>query len=491
MINSIKNIISRRPVFLILLPVFFVFHGYVENWGLVPAGAATQLALEYAGIALLLGGLGWIIFRKSIKAGLFAFVLLCIQFFFGSVQDFLQGVAPGSFFTRYIFLLPLVLLTVVLIVLWLKRTKHNFYRLAMYLTTLLLVLLMVDLVNLVIKKTKSPISVKDESWAPTTHSTYPDVYLIVADSYPGTTELNNLFGYDNSAFINGLRQRGFFVADSSRSNYNFTRFSVASLLNMNYLEGIRGSNSDKNDIAICNNTLLKSNVVRFFTSHGYTFYNNAIFDFHDNNSVARPTFMAGKTKLITSQTLLYRLWRDLGFHLATTLKLGFIVKDLRYFDLRNNTKLYERTLQAAADTTTRKFVYTHLMMPHYPYYFDSAGTAVPYSSLTDEQPFDKKAFLGYLQYANRQYLSLVDSILAKSKKPPLIIIMSDHGFRELRDPVDSAFFFANFNALRLPAGRYQDFYPGVSLVNQFRIILNTEFEQRLPLLPDSTHFIRE
>ena len=72
------------------------------------------------------------------------------------------------------------------------------------------------------------------------------------------------------------------------------------------------------------------------------------------------------------------------------------------------------------------------------------------------------------------------------------MFMSDHGFREfIADSVDHSYHYMNINAIYLPNKQYQAFYKGMSNVNQFRILLNTEFNQRLPILKDSTSFLKE
>ena len=48
----------------------------------------------------------------------------------------------------------------------------------------------------------------------------------------------SLLGYDNSEFLNSLRQRGFYVADCSQSNYAYTEFSLTSSLNYDYLDNL-------------------------------------------------------------------------------------------------------------------------------------------------------------------------------------------------------------------------------------------------------------
>src|SRR5690242_18190343 len=148
-----KNML-RFPYFLWLLPLFFVWHGFTENYPLVPLKDSSLLFLFYTGVATLLFFLFLLIFRNVRKAGLAAFAILCIQFFFGGVHDFLKKMAPGAFFTKYNLILPLILLSVIVFLILLKRSKRNFIRTARYLNTLLLVLLIVDAgIFLVRKKT--------------------------------------------------------------------------------------------------------------------------------------------------------------------------------------------------------------------------------------------------------------------------------------------------------------------------------------------------
>ena len=138
-----------------------------------------------------------------------------------------------------------------------------------------------------------------------------------------------------------------------------------------------------------------------------------------------------------------------------------------------------------------KFVYTHLVIPHYPYYFDSTGKSIPYEKLTEDLAFNKEAFISYLKYSNNQLLNLTDYILATSKKPPVIILMSDHGFREFKEATDKKYHFLNLNAIYFPDRNYSSFYKGMSNINQFRILFNSQFGQQLSLLKDSSSFLSE
>lgn len=489
-----KQNISYQPFFLYLLPLFFVEHGFIVNYDLVPVNDGLLLLGQYLATALVISLVTWRFFRSYPKSALFCAAVLGFQFFFGPAHDFLKTLLPGTFIVKYSFLVPAALIVFILAAAWLRKTKKEFLKARLYLNILLCLLILIDIVPFLLHPPRGAAA------GPVTRGHFnacdscrkPDIYLIIADGYPGRIELEDKFKFDNSAFEQSLVARKFHVIDSSVSNYNFTPFSVASLLNMNYLTSIRGSNSNKSDISVCYKTIRNNQAQVFFSGLGYRFYNYSIFDFNKQISRAKPTFLLRKTRPILAQTFLYRLRRDLSYHLVTTLKLGSVIKSWRLVDLRNNNKLFELTRQTAAGNPgTPKFVYTHLVMPHYPYYFDSSGHEIHYSMLTDEYAFNEPAFIQYLQYSNRKLLELVDDIFRSSPHPPIIILMGDHGFREFRNPVEEKYHFMNLNAVYFPDGDYSGFYKGQSNVNQFRIILNSHFGQNLPLLKDSSSFLQQ
>jgi hypothetical protein len=130
-------------------------------------------------------------------------------------------------------------------------------------------------------------------------------------------------------------------------------------------------------------------------------------------------------------------------------------------------------------------------MPHWPYFFTRTGIEIPVEKLTEEFIMDKKAYIEYLQYANEKLLALVDFIRKNSTRPPVIMLLGDHGYRQLKDDVEEKYHFMNLNAVYFPDGNYTAFYDGMTNANQFRVTLNSLFGQKLPLLKDSTSFIKE
>src|ERR1700737_4264916 len=130
-------------VFLLLLPVFFVFHGFVEHWPFVSLRGALFLTLIYTSFAFLIAAIFWIFFRSFYKASLLAFIIMAFFFFFGSIHDFLKKYFDGSLLTRYSFLLPAFLVLLIVFILVLRKRKLS-PRPGYFLNVLFLVFILVD-----------------------------------------------------------------------------------------------------------------------------------------------------------------------------------------------------------------------------------------------------------------------------------------------------------------------------------------------------------
>ena len=64
------------------------------------------------------------------------------------------------------------------------------------------------------------------------------------------------------------------------------------------------------------------------------------------------------------------------------------------------------------------------------------------------------------------------------------ISVSDHGYRAAGES-DIRYPYQTFNAVFLPGKDYRHWYDGVTSVNQYRVLLNSLFGERLSLLKDS------
>jgi hypothetical protein len=230
-----------------------------------------------------------------------------------------------------------------------------------------------------------------------------------------------------------------------------------------------------------------SRVLKFLKACNYQFYNCSIFDFKNQPAHKYTAFLPYGSALITSSTLFDRLKIDLRpaaekgrFGKKLQNKLLYEYKDF------NETILNLTNTLATKTTTSPKFVYTHLIMPHYPYYFDSKGRPLSPEKLFGLKNTNAQDYVEYLQYTNSKLLQLVDHILAVAPKPPVIVLLADHGFRQLNSKADHKYDFVNLNAVYFPGRSYDRMFDSIENVNEFRVIFNSLFGQRLPLLKDST-----
>lgn len=481
-----------KSFYFLLLPLFFVFNGYRQHYPVVPVMDVLKLLVVYIIASLVIFFLLLWFFKKSGKAAIGTFILLSVHFFFGSAHDFLRNIFTGTFIPRYSFILPALLLLIFFFFYLLKRKDWQLTRISFYLATLLIILLVIEVplfFYTLKKQQKKELLAGDINSSLCAGCPRPDVYLIVADEYAGNETLGKNFGFQNISFTKALQERGFFIAQNSLSNYNSTPFSVASLLNMDYLNNIKGSHRVRRDLQQCYELINQNRLVRFFIEHGYEIHNNSIFRFNQQAAVTDETFIPSATSFITSQTLLSRIEEELGYHLVHSLNMKKFLKRINLKDLKNNEKIISHTTEIASQKKgIPKFVYSHLMMPHYPYYFNKEG--LPYNWQTLEQyNNDRERYIQYLQFCNSKFLGLIDHIIKNSSVPPIIVFISDHGFRQTKNPSSISEVYNNFNAVLLPERNYAGFYSSISLVNQFRTVLNTSFRQQLPMLKDSTVFI--
>jgi hypothetical protein len=367
---------------------------------------------------------------------------------------------------------------------WLRRYGKGTTKFVTYLNLLFILLIGIDIFLVVEKITRSGSThTLPAGFAACMDCKRPDVYIIIADEYAGNDELKDIFGFDDSAFQRQLVKRGFQVVPHSSSNYNYTPYSIASTLEMDYLDLGRTPLLPYTYSVINDNRFL-----RFLEFHGYELYNFSFFDVGGQPTHTQETFLPNRTRLITSQTLLNRVAKELRFHLSTDLGWKEEQRKQAYFNLDNNRKLTALTLSTSQEKSPGpRLVLTHLMMPHYPYYFDREGRAFPFETLLEGNQGNRERYIEYLQYANGQLLALVDHLLANSASPPIIVLMGDHGFRHFKEDVARKYYFSNFVSVHMPEP--VPIPDSITNVNLLRWVLNTGFRQQLPYLADSSYIM--
>lgn len=491
------GVLKRWPFFILLLPVFFVLHGVRENFGFILPKDYLPLIGFYCATSLIVYFIFYLLYRKPVKAGLITFFVFSIFLFYGFIQDFLKEYWHEI--NRYILLMPGFFILAIILAIFLKKSKSNFTKLNFFLNWLLILYTAYDL-SVILAKSIWPPKDKFSVYSLSANGSYsvckdcpkPDIYFLVFDEYASSICLKNDFNYDNSQLDSFLTGQQFRIQKYSSGNYNFTPFSVSSILNMSYINGISPNAISADDYARCNKLIRENELVKYLSVTGYTIVNYSIFDLAGNPSPIDQDFLPTKARLITDRTLWGRIKKEILWNfLSGKLEIKWLTKNGEFYFNKNNQLLIDLLKKESGRTSpSPRFIYAHYNMPHPPYYFDQNGKANPIAQLAHAYDKDKALYLGYVGYTNTKIKELVTTIMTNSKGRAVIIIMGDHGFRN-DNSMPQHVFLQNQNAIYLPDKNYTLFYDSITGVNQFRVLCNTLFKQKIAILKDSTSFLRD
>jgi hypothetical protein len=333
----------------------------------------------------------------------------------------------------------------------------------------------------------------------------PDIYYIILDGYGRNDSVQDVFGYDNSDFIRSLEERGFYVADESRSNYIRTVASLSSSLNMDYINFAKDKAGWDSINYLPLYDLIHHSLVRsMLEESGYRTVTVAtdfgLTDIKDSDIYLSPfkSDLAEFERVYLGNTALGAFY-DPEFGFTDTLR--------KYLPLpgygTHRALIHYQYAQLARIPMIEgpKFVFVHIISPHPPFVFDADGNALTTDrsyTLGDGEGFlgtpeeYRNGYIGQLQYVNKMILQAIDAILASSTSP-VIILQGDHGSGSLLDEKsmkDSCMYERTsiLNAYYMPDGRTQSLYPSITPVNTFRILFNTYLGTDFSPLPDRTYY---
>ncbi len=331
----------------------------------------------------------------------------------------------------------------------------------------------------------------------------PDIYLIILDAHGRSDTLKQLYNYDNTPFLNHLRDRGFYIASDSTGNYCYTDLAVSALLNSRYINEF--ANSIDLSFTPLHPLLRHSAVVSTLKSLGYTWVSfqtqkqNLCFP-QDADVYYAPPGITGLTEFqqqLIDNTALNYLGGD-------KVRAWINSRSLDAYHAIRQTVLYElNATPKAAKLPGPKFVFVHLLCPHIPFVFRADGSDPMdrgYGALSDPGiagNFTGQVYRDWYQqqatFIDNQVQNMVDQILANSAKPPVILLIGDHGPRSgivWRDPnnTDLHECMANLTAVLLPGKNAAGLYPSITPVNLFRVVFNDYFNAKLPMLDDHAYF---
>jgi hypothetical protein len=498
--------IAGRILLLSLFPVFFVLHGYNENFGLITFPVTISLFIYYLVITVIIFIASLILYRENEKAFVFSFFCVSLFFFFGYLYDTLKSLFKGYFITSYTFLLPFLVCLFVFLFFYIKKRAKWLALISSYIKWLLFAFMFYEGIltiyfvitdrsskNILLKPSKQLVTEKMEDC----DKEKPDIFFIVLDEYTSSEGLAKYFRFDNHRIDSLFDSEGFFVSTGSRSNYNMTAFSLSSTLNYDYLDLKKSDTVFNNSILLRGiETLKKNRLTPYLKDQGYEIINYGCFDLKNAVTPTYPFFNYLPSAMIDNQTFPSRIKRDIGWKFSITNIFtdetrisGSYKKAKRDHLFRNSFNADNLLNEMSRRGEKPRFIYAHLILPHDPYYFDSSGNLVSDTLLIQKKIIDENAYINQLKYCNKILEKMISSSTLKTGRERIVVIEGDHGHGYHDKPALSEIEFSNLNAYFFSDKNYQTLYPTISPVNTFRIILNKYFCENLPLLKDSSFFM--
>jgi len=326
----------------------------------------------------------------------------------------------------------------------------------------------------------------------------PDVYYIVLDDYGGQRAMLELLGYDNRPFLDALEERGFYVPAHATTNYPRTSWFLASTLNLQYLHDLIPTGTTPTEGKL-RPLIMDDAVPKFLKSKGYRYIHiGSWVESTATNPQADVNVTLGRGLSEFSNALLNQTAFEPALEAFGT--VGW------------DRQQYDRTLfqfdQLAKSKSARgpKFVFGHLIVPHWPYVFDEEGKFSdarilvseikgPLSSVSEAI---RERYVEQVEFANRKTLALIDALISgPPESRPVIVLQSDEGFftwltgGAAASDQDLQQHFNILSAYYFPRLAQTGLYPTITPVNSFRLLFNDYFGASLPLLPDRNYVLAD
>lgn len=439
-----------------------------------------------------------LIFRSVNRASLASSLFFVLFFSYGHVYNLVKAAMPSFGFLK----LAAVYAVLFLLALFISiRVKKYSVDVTTWLNVILTALILFNAVQILIFESKvsrdEPQQASAQPALAVENAGLPDIYYIILDSYSRQDVLKDTMGFDNSAFIDALRERGFYIPECAYSNYDSTVGSIASALNYSYVDN-PSSEDDTGSIS------LKDNKIRAdLAAYGYLFVTGKGFSSEDdvNNSDIylnylkdagiKDTVMQSQFTRMYFETTLLRILFEYYYmdpvHNSILPQWLFISetsdKVLGYASFwYNQTNYMFDQLATFPEKEGNYLIYAHINLPHQPFVYDANGNF----KYTYNPPDDQMTapYLDQISYANKRVLALVDDLVKNSETPPIIILQGDHGAHVITSGLEK---HKILNAYYVPPNMKDDLYPTITPVNTFRLILRDVYGKDIDLLPDTLY----
>src|SRR6266496_4865955 len=491
------------PIYPFLIGVYPVLALYYLNIQEMDPYAIWQAVITSVVITAVISFLYLVIFRSWTRAALPASFTLLLIFTYGHVFNLINGIGVAGVVVgrhrNFMVLWALFLLAGLYIFSRLKITPaftNTLNTVALSMVALILIQIIFFFIRSGLKSDGSQPLLPA---LPTTSNsaTKRDVYYILIDAYSRSDLLKKRFNVDESDFISQLTAMGFFIPRCTQSNYDTTYPSVASSLNMNYLDalGIDQANASGADYKpLVHHSLARKTfeelgyqTVTFKLPHPTIDINDSTyyFDYFKNESGLDESGSLSFQYLFLNTTILRPVVAYLEANKDSVKLSAFWSKWLPTTSSVNSReyKQYQQNVYALESLANipnlpgRKFVYAHLLITHQPYVFYPDGSFHPALAQHDG------AYRDQVLFAKKRIPEILKTIIERSNPKPIIVLQSDHSYVFGQDRVK------NINAYYFPDSDKKGLYDTITPVNTFRLIFNTYFGEHFELLPDVSRYV--
>lgn len=471
------------PLFFAVYPVFALLGININEVEPAVLWRPLIVLLLSAAVLLLLFGL---FSRDWHCAALLLSIFIFLFFTYGHVYAYLKKIEIAGFILgRHRQMLPVLLGLGVLAAWWVMRKVRSpqaFTPVLNLLSVFLLIFPTFQTVSYVIQREqteKAALEAAQAKGATLPLGYAPDIYYIILDAYGSADVMQEMFGYDNTSFLQSLESKGFYVAECSQSNYGQTMLSLTSSLNYDYLDSLTKSLTPEEDTRAPLRALGQYNNARkFLASQGYKIVSFAtnfpVSEWKDADYFLDPPLQGmSDFEIMLVQTSAWRAPMDLVNEPPERASAEWY--------RRRTLSALEAMENTVPNIPSPKFVFTHLVIPHHPFVFGPNGEEL--DSIESGVPAFEEYKVKYpdqVTYINQRITSIVDRILQSSPNPPIIVIQGDHGpapfdVIERRMKILNVYYFPD---------NFEGLYPTISPVNTFRLIFNKYFGQNYPMLED-------
>lgn len=476
---------TRLPFHLLLLPLCFAAYALSVHFGRASVADALLAAVLTGGIMLLIFGLLRLIFRKPLSAALLTTTAATLYLYWDYPYLRIKSLGGDSRWAS----LPVLLVVCMLLlmaagVFFIKTTNAFREKMNRFLNALFGVLLLYNSGVYIHKRMSASQILAGEATVAKGKASAP-VFILLLDELWSLENLRKQ-GFQTAGIDTFLQEKGFYLAGNSRSNYPMTHFSMASAFNENYLRYEPGQTIYFRDYNAAQVVIRNSIWVESFRKSGYQLRNRSVFSIADTPPFGDAAALQGGWSALFSGTLGGKvLWP---------------VFQKKFFPQRlaNNwfsgLQRHEDLLTAIGQDAHMQqpvLCYAHFFLPHTPFCFDEKGKRLSFdSSVVWSVENNPRGYAGNVLQA-LEYLKKSIALIRKNCPQALVLVISDHGYRNSAFPGNDTTQFQNFCAVYYPDQNYAGWYSDITLVNAFRLLHNKALETKLPLLPDKTVLLKD